>query len=74
MRYFPVFLDLRGRACLVVGDTAEARHKAEILRGTGAVVDCCLQLGSIERPYVLAVISTGEAAGDAAAARVLSAL
>jgi len=74
MRYFPVFLDLRGRACLVLGDTAEARHKAEILRDAGAVVDCRVELAAVERPYVLAVISTGDAASDAAAAHSLSAL
>ena len=38
MDYFPIFLDLRGRAALVVGQGEAAERKAEALRRAGAVV------------------------------------
>jgi uroporphyrin-III C-methyltransferase/precorrin-2 dehydrogenase/sirohydrochlorin ferrochelatase len=38
MSYFPAFLDLRGRRCLVVGATPAAARKAVLLAGTGADV------------------------------------
>lgn len=38
MDYFPIFLDLRGRRALVVGDGEAATRKAEALRRAGAAV------------------------------------
>ena len=38
MDYFPIFLDLRGRPALVVGDGEAAERKADALRRAGAVV------------------------------------
>ena len=36
--YYPVFLDLRERRCVVLGDTPLADEKARALRGSGAIV------------------------------------
>ena len=36
--YYPVFLDLHERRCVVLGDTALAEEKAVGLRATGATV------------------------------------
>lgn len=75
MRYFPVFLDLRGRPCLVVGETKEAGQKAESLRDAGAAVECRARLSTIvEKAYVLAVVATGDERTDTAAAQLLLAL
>ena len=38
MGYFPVYLDLRGRRCVVIGDDDEAQMKAGALVEAGAVV------------------------------------
>ena len=38
MGYFPVYLDLRGRRCVVIGDDDEAQMKAGSLVEAGAVV------------------------------------
>ncbi len=38
MGYFPVYLDLRGRRCVVIGDDQEAQMKAGALVEAGAVV------------------------------------
>lgn len=38
MNYFPVFLDLNARECLVVGGGDEASHRAATLRSAGARV------------------------------------
>ncbi len=38
MGYYPVFLDLRDRSCVVIGEDAEAREKAKALVEAGARV------------------------------------
>ena len=38
MKYYPAFLDLRDRPCLVVGRGALASEKAQMLRRAGAQV------------------------------------
>lgn len=38
MTHYPVFLELRGRRCVVLGDTATAAEKVEVLENTGADV------------------------------------
>lgn len=38
MRYYPAFLDLRGKLCVIVGGGAVAARKAESLARAGAVV------------------------------------
>ncbi len=40
MTYFPLFLDLSGRACLLVGEGAMALAKARLLLDAGARIDC----------------------------------
>ena len=39
MNYLPIFLDLRGRHCLVVGGCETSARKAELLLRAGAHVD-----------------------------------
>ena len=41
MRYYPVFLHLSGRRCLVIGGGELADQKAAALKSAGAVVDRC---------------------------------
>lgn len=61
MRHFPVFLDLQGRACLVIGGAQEARRKAQVLREAGAVVTEVDEVSHLPvTPYAVAVIATGE--------------
>ncbi len=51
MDYFPAFLDLRGRACLVVGGAAVAERKFRLLASAGAVV-------TVVAPDISAAITT----------------
>ncbi len=76
MRYFPIFLDLYGRPCLVVGATEEAQRKAETLRSAGAVVSLlpALPAAPIQPGYVLAVVATGTLEEDRDTARRLAGL
>ncbi|HWW10267.1 MAG TPA: SAM-dependent methyltransferase, partial [Candidatus Acidoferrales bacterium] len=70
-RYFPVFLDLRGRRCVVLGRGQVADEKAAALHDAGATV------ARHERPFrsgdfagaFLAVDASGDVAGQAAARR-----
>lgn len=80
MRTHPVFLCLEGRRCLVLGDDAAARAKAEALRWAGAEVravaaeayrgedmdDVCLAYASTGDPGLIARLRA-----DAARERVL---
>ncbi len=77
MRYFPMFVDLSGKECLVLGTTGEARRKAGVLRAAGANVRAEAVLDSLPPArlcgFALAVVATGDEAEDAAAAATLSA-
>lgn len=68
MAHFPAFLDLQGRACLVVGTTEEARRKADVLRNAGAEVNAADDLAAVPRAaYLLAVVATGDLRSDSEA-------
>ena len=49
MGYFPVYLDLRGRRCVVIGDDDEAQMKAGALVEAGAIVTV---ISPEERPQI----------------------
>lgn len=54
MNYLPIFLDLRGQHCLVVGGSETAARKAELLLRAGAQVDVaapCLHPGFARLPH-----------------------
>jgi len=69
MRHFPIFLDLRGRDVLVVGDGEVAHRKAESLERCGAMVrraerfdasylaGCALAIGTVAPAEDLAALS-----------------
>lgn len=69
--HYPVFLDVRGRGCVVLGDGDLADDKAEGLRAAGA------RVLHLRRPYrpgdldgaFLAIEATGDVASQAAARR-----
>lgn len=67
--FLPLNVDLRGRVCVVVGETAEARRKSELLGRVGARVEPCrvdelsARLAG-ERP-ALVVAASGDASADA---------
>lgn len=68
MRHFPAFLDLQGRACLVIGSTEEAQRKAQVLRDSGADVTAMDDVTAAPmRAYALAVVATGDLDRDAEA-------
>jgi uroporphyrin-III C-methyltransferase/precorrin-2 dehydrogenase/sirohydrochlorin ferrochelatase len=55
MNYLPIFLDLRGRRCLVVGGSETAARKSELLLRAGAQVDVAapdLHAGFDRLPYL----------------------
>ncbi len=67
--HYPVFLDLRGRDCLVLGDNELAREKADGLRAAGARVTHhrrSFRAGDLVGAY-LAVDAGGEPAAQEAA-------
>ena len=69
--YFPVFLDLRGRRCVLLGDGAIADEKAAALRAAGADVTHHrrpFREGDL-RDAFLAVDASGDPAGNEAARR-----
>ncbi len=57
MGYFPVYLDLRGRRCVVIGDDDEAQMKAGALVEAGAVVTV---ISPEERPRFTEMAERGE--------------
>lgn len=71
MTYLPVFLDLRGRRCVVLGDGALADEKAATLRAAGATVDHRRRpfRGGDLRGAFLAIEASGDAAAQEAARR-----
>jgi len=61
MRHFPAFLDLRDRACLVVGDGAVAARKAEALARAGAAVRTVAVLPEDLTGVAVVVVANGDA-------------
>ena len=57
MGYFPVYLDLRGRRCVVIGDDDEAQMKAGALVEAGAIVTV---ISPEERPRFAEMAAQGE--------------
>ncbi len=69
MDYLPIFVDLRGRACLVVGGGALALRKLELLQRAGAAVrvvspELCAPLAARAQSGELQVALRDYAAGD----------
>jgi uroporphyrin-III C-methyltransferase/precorrin-2 dehydrogenase/sirohydrochlorin ferrochelatase len=69
MRYFPAFLDLAERTCLVVGGGAAAVRKVRLLRKAGAVVRVVAprvdpELTTLAEQGELSLIRRGFVAGD----------
>jgi len=61
-RYYPVFLNVRGKRCVVVGGGEVAMRKAKILLEHGAMVevvspDLCPELSQLARAKVISVLS-----------------
>lgn len=71
MSHFPVFLDLRGRRCVVLGAGALAEEKAAALRAAGAVVEHWSRpfRGGDLRGAFLAIEASGDPAAQEAARR-----
>ena len=53
MAYYPVFLELKGKSCLVVGQGPEADRRAEGLAGSGAEVMRCTAAAGLPGPAQL---------------------
>ncbi|MGZ9101713.1 MAG: siroheme synthase CysG [Rhodoplanes sp.] len=69
MEYLPVFLDVRGEPCLVVGGGAVAAHKAALLRRAGARVTMATEFRDEDMAgYALAIAATSDAAVNRAVA------
>lgn len=67
MRYFPAFLDLRDRICLVVGDGTVAARKAEALARAGATVRTVAVLPKDLTGVAVVVVANGDAQAAARA-------
>lgn len=67
MQYFPMFLDLRGRNCLVIGEGRIASEKAAALEEAGASVHCSVRFDP-EKAHdvflIVAVVDDREEAGQ----------
>ncbi len=69
MQYLPIFLDIQGKACLVVGGGEVAARKVELLRRAGAVVtlvapELGLSLRALQAQGVIRHRCKGFEAGD----------
>ena len=60
MRYYPVFLDLEGRHCLVIGEGELAERKATALKGTGALVHRCSHFDPQEARQAFLIVAVEE--------------
>jgi uroporphyrin-III C-methyltransferase / precorrin-2 dehydrogenase / sirohydrochlorin ferrochelatase len=67
MDYFPIFLDLRGRRCLVVGEGEAAAAKVEMLRraGAAAVIATDFAPALLEGVHLVTVAGATRAIGEA---------
>lgn len=65
MNHLPIFLDLRGRKVVVIGEGAAAERRAELARAAGAEICRTADF----RGAVAAFVATGDAGTDAAAAK-----
>ena len=66
MRYFPIFLDLQGRRCLVIGQGKLAEEKTDALRRAGASVrriDTFRAADALEAYLIVAFAETPEVGG-----------
>ena len=76
MDYLPIFLDLRGRACLVVGGGTIALRKVELLVAAGAAVrivapEVCAELRTLATSKRLKVLRRPYAVRDLRGAHVV---
>jgi uroporphyrin-III C-methyltransferase/precorrin-2 dehydrogenase/sirohydrochlorin ferrochelatase len=60
MDYLPIYLDVRGRPCLVVGDGAEAKAKIEWLKNSGAEVRQRAEVGESDFEDVVLVVAASD--------------
>ncbi len=60
MRYYPVFLDLSGRRCLVIGEGELADQKAAALKRAGAVVDRSRRFNPHEARQAFLIVAAEE--------------
>ncbi|MBI4970607.1 MAG: bifunctional precorrin-2 dehydrogenase/sirohydrochlorin ferrochelatase [Candidatus Omnitrophica bacterium] len=60
--YYPIFLNLRGRSCLVIGKGIEARRKSKALREAGAKVSVVSKPPARLEKFFLVVAATNNPA------------
>jgi len=64
MRHFPIFLDLRGRRALVVGDGEAAARKAALLRRAGAEIVPAARFDAADLAGCALAVGAGADEGD----------
>jgi len=69
MDYFPLFIDLKNKPCLVVGAGEVAARKIELLAKAGANItviapEISSQVSQLEKTYGLTIIQRGFTVGD----------